>query len=306
MNSVRKTILKTLTYFDLFRYPITRSELLIFSSEKTSPSLIDKELNSLVYEQVIFQLDEFYSLQNKPSLAERRRQGNLRAINQIIIARRIAKILYHCPFVLSIAVSGSLSKYFAEDNSDIDFFIITSANRLWIARTFMHVFKKLSYIAGKQNWFCMNYYVDELAMEIPEKNIFTAMEIVTLLPMQGIDCFQKFKKANSWTSEYFPLLTHISKNIQKNKKTADRTFLGGIVSSRLGDKMDRWLRHLTDQRWKKKTISGKLNDHGEKMEMITGTHFSKPNPNNFQAKVLQLYETRVMEIVNLKAVGPVN
>ncbi|MEO8943983.1 MAG: hypothetical protein ABI297_05225, partial [Ginsengibacter sp.] len=186
--------MKTLTYFDLFHYPITRCELLIFSSEETRLSSIDKELDSLVNEQVIFKLDEFYSLQNEPSIAEKRRQGNIRAIQQIIIARRVAKILYGCPFVKSIAVSGSLSKHFAEDNSDIDFFIITSANRLWIARTFMHVLKKLSYLIGKQNWFCMNYYVDELAMEIPEKNIFTAMEIVTLIPMHGKDCFQRFKE----------------------------------------------------------------------------------------------------------------
>lgn len=306
MNSLRKNILNTLTYFDLFHYPITRCELLHFSHEKTTLSSIDNELCSLVYEKIIFQLDEFYSLQNELSLSERRRKGNLRSINQIIIARRIARILYYCPFVLSIAVSGSLSKHFAEDNSDIDFFIITSANRLWIARTFMHVFKKLSYIAGKQDWFCMNYYVDELAMEIPEKNIFTAMEIVTLLPMQGMDCFQKFKESNSWTFDYFPLLNHTSKSIQKSKKIIFRTFFEKILSSSLGNKMEQWLRQLTDQRWKKKTISGKVNEHGEKMEMIAGAHFSKPNPNNFQTKVLQRYENGIMELANQKKVIPVN
>ena len=301
MNNTRKNILKTLAYFDLFHYPVTRYELLIFSSEKTSLSLIDEELSSLLFEKIIFQLDEFYSLQNKPAFAERRRRGNLRAVEQLSIAKRVAKILNWFPFVRSIAVSGSLSKHFSEENSDIDFFIITSANRLWIARTSMHLLKKLSFIVGKQNWFCMNYYVDECAMNIPEKNIFTAMEIVTLIPMQGMDCFQKFRKANTWTSEYFPLQTNYLKDTRENKKIVFRIFLEKILRSRLGNKADQWLMHLTDKRWRKKTLGGKVNDHGGKIEMAVGKHFSKPNPQNFQAKVLKQYKNAVNDLVEIKA-----
>jgi len=300
LNNLRKIILKTLAYFDLFHYPVTRYELWTFSSEKTSLSLIDEELNSLLFEKIVFQLDEFYSLQNKPELAEKRRRGNLRAVEQLSIAKRVSKILNWFPFVRSIAVSGSLSKNFAEENSDIDFFIITSANRLWIARTSMHLLKKLSFIVGKQNWFCMNYYVDEIEMEIVEKNTFTAMEIVTLIPMQGIDYFQKFRKANAWTSEYFPLQTNYQKDARGNKKIAIRIFLEKILRSRLGDKADQWLMHLTDKRWRKKALGGKVNDHGDKIEMMVGKHFSKPNPKNFQAKVLKQYENAVNYLGQIK------
>ena len=115
----------------------------------------------------------------------------------------------------AVAVSGSLSKYFADEKADIDFFIITSANRLWIARTFMHFLKKISYIAGKQHWFCMNYYVDEMGMNIQEKNIFTAMEISTLLPMQGTNHFKNFIAANAWINNYFP--AHINSTCAHRK-----------------------------------------------------------------------------------------
>jgi predicted nucleotidyltransferase len=300
LNNIQKNILKTLAYFDLFHYPVTRYELWAFSPEKTRLSLIDEELDSLLFEKIVFQLDEFYSLQNKPALAERRRHGNLRAVEQLSIAKRAAKILSRFPFVQSIAVSGSLSKKFAEENSDIDFFIITSANRLWIARTFMHIFKKLTYLVGKQNWFCMNYYIDEMEMEIIEKNAFTAMEIVTLLPMQGIDCFQKFIEANSWANNYFPEKIISFNNAPKIKKIFFRRCIEKIFNSRLGDATEKWLMYLTDKRWKKKTQRGKVNDHGDKMEMIVGKHFSKPNPKNFQAKVLKQYESVVKDLLELK------
>ena len=302
MNNLQKNILKTLAYFDQFQYPVTRNELQSFLPAMTSLSLIDKELRSLLEDGILFQLDEFYSLQSRPELAERRRRGNLRAVDQLIIAREVAKILDWFPFVQSIAVSGSLSKHFSEEKSDIDFFIITSTNRLWIARTFMHLLKKLSFIVNKQNWFCMNYYVDESALKIPEENIFTAMEIVTLIPMQGIECFQKFREANAWTFEYFPFQTNYRKDARENRKRSLRTFLERIFSSRLGDKTDQWLMHLTDRRWRKKTLSGKVNGHGDKMEMVVGRHFSKPNPKNFQAKVLKKYESAVNDLVELKEI----
>lgn len=299
MNNIQKNILKTLTYFDLFRYPVTRYELLVFSPERTSLSLIDEGLSTLLFEKIIFQLDEFYSIQNKPQLAERRRDGNMRAVEQLKIAKRVSKILSGFPFVQSIAVSGSLSKNFAEENSDIDFFIITAANRLWIARTCMHLLKKLSFIVGRQNWFCMNYYVDETEMEIVEKNAFTAMEIVTLIPMQGMDCFQNFIKSNSWVNNFFPEKVITINESMKIKKGFSRKLIEKIFNSRLGDTTEKWLMNLTDKRWKKKAQQGKVNVHGVKIGMMVNPHFSKPNPKNFQAKVVQQYESAVKDLVEL-------
>ena len=82
----------------------------------------------------------------------------------------------------------------------------------------MHFLKKLSYIAGKQNWFCMNYFVDEMGMEIQEKNIFTAMEITTLLPMQGTNHFKNFIAANTWIYNYFPAHIISTADVHGNKK----------------------------------------------------------------------------------------
>lgn len=299
LNSLRQNILKTLVYFDLFNYPLTKSEIMLFSQEKTDPFSVDEMLNLLLCEKIIFKTDEFYSLQNKLQLAERRRRGNLRAVKQLQIAKNVAKILSWFPFVNSVAISGSLSKNFADEKSDIDFFIITDANRLWISRTFMHLFKKLSFLIGKQDWLCMNYYVDEMCLTIIEKNIFTAMEIVTLLPLQGKDCFQNFIEANSWTENYFTEKSISINNVGNIKKGFIRKWIEKIFSSGFGDGAEKWLMNLTDKRWKKKTQQGKLNNHGRRIGMIAHPHFSKPDPKNFQDKVIEQYENRVHQLLKI-------
>lgn len=298
MNNTSQNILKTLAYFDMFNYPLTRDEILSFSAEKHDQSSIDDSLVMLKSERVIFKSGEFYALKDQPLLAERRLNGNQHAIKQIAIAEKVAKILSWFPFVQSVAVSGSLSKNFATKDSDLDFFIITSANRLWIARTCMHLLKKLSFIAGRQHWFCMNYYIDETDLTISEKNIFTAMEIVTLLPMQGKNCFQNFIEANSWTNIYFPIQRTRLKNAAEIKKVFLRRCVEKIFCSGLGDFTDRWLMNLTDKRWGKKTLRGKVNDHGVKIAMMVNRHFSKPDPRNFQAKIVHEYESRIQQLLN--------
>ncbi len=59
-------------------------------------------------------------LKNEPFLVERREKGNTKAAEMIAIARKVGDLLIRFPYVRGIAISGSLSKNFADDDSDID------------------------------------------------------------------------------------------------------------------------------------------------------------------------------------------
>ena len=182
---LRPSILKVVAYFDLFNYPVTLEEIRFFMDREAPAPALTPELDALVAEKRLFRLGAFYSLRNDPLLTERRLKGNRHADELLRIADRISRFLYQFPYVKGIGISGSLSKHYEDEDADIDYFIITSSNRLWIARTLMHLFKKWSFIRGRQHWYCMNYFVDEEALEIEEKNIFTATELITLLPACG-------------------------------------------------------------------------------------------------------------------------
>jgi hypothetical protein len=300
LNTEQQNILKVLAYFDVFNYPLNAEEINSFYFDPNESSF-ENAVNILVEEKIIFKLNGFYSLQNDPSLITRRLTGNNFAKMQMATATKAAAILAGFPYVRGLAISGSLSKNFADEKADVDFFIITAPNRLWIARTIMHLFKKLSFIAGKQNWFCMNYYVDEAMLEIPEKNIFTAMEIVTLIPMYGQAILPLFYNKNEWTKNYFPGRVAAICNIPESKKGFFSRMTEKIFNGDTGDAIDNWLMNLTDKRWKKKTARNRLNVRGIKMTLKADKHFSKPDPTNFQNRVVQQYESKLKEIVSVIA-----
>lgn len=175
-------------------------------------------------------------------------------------------------------------------NSDIDFFIITSANRLWLARTIMHLFKKLTFFRGRQHWYCMNYYIDEQALEIREKNVFTAAEVMTVLPLQGHGIFGDFFIANKWTKTFFPAYEPRLEKPGRVPKRLLKPIAEKIFNSGIGDRLDNWLMRITIKRWKKKAAARQRSFSGELMGLDGNKHYAKPDPSNLQKKILYRYE----------------
>jgi len=149
LPEIKENILATLAYFDMFNYPLTRGEIYIFLGNKFYYEDFDDALSNLLHEGAIHQFDKFYTLKNDHYLVVRRNEGNKKADELIKIAGKVGDILIKFPYVRGIAISGSLSKNFADDQSDIDLCIITAKNLLGIARTFMHLFKKLTFLVNK-------------------------------------------------------------------------------------------------------------------------------------------------------------
>ena len=258
---------------------------------------IEEAFRFLENEELIFPVDGFYSLYNNPFLVQRRKKGNEKAIGQLRIAAKLAKLLSRFPYVRGIAVSGSLSKNFADERSDIDFFIITTKDRLWIARTFMHLFKKFTYLVGKQHWFCMNYYVDESGLELKEKNIFTAMEAITAKPLRGDSAFREFIVANKWTKKFFPNRIMEINNSQKIRKGLLKPFVEMIFNNKMGNWLNDQFMKITMRRWKKKEESKRKNLRGIIMGIDAGKHYCKPDPRYFQQKVVAQFNLKMEQLM---------
>ena len=294
--NIQHDILATLSYFDIFDYPLTQTETAQFLQHSYTNQEITEALYELAATNWVFKFDDFYGLRDDKALVTRRKNGNLKARKMLATASKIAAFLSRFPFVRGVAVSGSLSKNFADDTSDIDFFIITSKNRLWLARTAMHCFKKFTFLFNKQDLFCMNYYIDEAMLQIQERNIYTATEIATLLPMQGAEAFHDFYKANRWSNAFLPNYGMRVSYMEEMKVPVFKKIMELLLNNPLGNVLDHLLMKITAARWERKTREKKLNRRGIIMGMDATRHYAKPKPEAFQQKLIQLYENKVYAI----------
>ena len=290
------SILRALTYFDLFDYPLLREEIIEFMDQPAGGIELETGLNRLIESRIIFSFHNFFSIRDNALLAARRAEGNRRADELLPRAVSAGKFLTRFPFVRAIAISGSLSKHFADEKADVDYFIIAKTNRLWVARSFMHLFKKFTYLFGRQHYYCMNFYLDESALVLQHRNIFTAIELKTLIPVGGSSALEHFSNANDWTNHFLPCWPLSSEPDKKIKNGWGKQLIEWLLMGRVGDWLDNYLMKKTVLRWQRKAEKGRRNVKGKVMGMVTGKHYAWSNPESFEDKVLTEYERRLEEL----------
>lgn len=298
MSAPAISILKVLAYFDMFQYPLTREEMVQFLDTPVQEEMFTATLDQLIRKSLLFEADGFYSLQNNPLLVTRRLDGNRKAASMLQTGYGIARFLFQFPFVRGIGISGSLSKYFAGEDADIDFFIITSRNRLWLARSFMHLFKQITYLTGKSRWYCMNYYIDEEALLINEQNIFTATEVVTVIPVCGQDAFDGFFQTNHWGFHYFPnQLNSVKTPLHKDSSRWLKKAMEWLLNNRAGNRLDDYLMHFTRRRAaKNEQKKQKLAVTNQSRGFKTSKHCARPHPECFQKKILSRFDISLHQL----------
>src|SRR3974390_771609 len=98
------SILKTLAYFDLFHYPLSKEEIHLFLNQQSSAVQLVQELGSLADYRLVFREGPWYSLHDDPVLHEKRRSSNRCAVSMMVLARRISSFLYLFPYVRAIGI----------------------------------------------------------------------------------------------------------------------------------------------------------------------------------------------------------
>jgi hypothetical protein len=203
LSACAKAILKVLLYYDIFQYPLQEQEIYSFLSVKSEGAL-QEELSCLCQCGLIGQHEGYYFIGTHTALVNRRKKGNQEAEKYLKIARKHAGWLSALPFVQCICISGSLSKHYMDEKSDIDYFMIAEPNRLWILRAMLSVICKVLWVLRSQKYFCPNYIITPRTLEIRDQNMYTAIEIATLLPVYNAAGYMNFMQANPWIKQYFP------------------------------------------------------------------------------------------------------
>lgn len=295
LSKTQQSIVKALLYFDVFNYPLKKEELFENSSEKQSFTDFVEDLGVLTGQGFIKHENGFYYSPNAaPGIIKRRIDGNALAESMLpkafVFSRKIASF----PFIRGVSISGSLSKNYYDVTSDMDYFIVTKNNRLWIARTLYILYYKLLVPKSKKRYYCLNYFVSESHLQIPDHNLFVATELMHLIPTVNFEVYKSLMGHNPWAKDYFP-----NKNDAMYKGTADiqRPFLKKLIESAFSGKFGNWVDNLllriTLKRWRKKYKE--LSDEDFDLQFRTRKNVCKRHSFGFQTKVLRTLDKKISE-----------
>jgi hypothetical protein len=300
MDGLEYSILRVLAYFDVFHYPLLKNEINYFLDQHLPSEALDPVLDQLIAAGIIYNIDGFYTLHNDAGLIHKRIDENKRAALLLPKARKVSNLLYYFPFVRVIGISGSLSKNVADPDADFDYFVITQAGRLWITRTILILLRRCSMLVGKQEWLCMNYFIDESCLQIQEQNIYTATEILTLILTKNNPTSHSFLEANNWVNRYFPNYLHKKLALQEAGSTnLVKKALEAMLNLAFFNQVENWLMQLTVSRLTKRKKAGKLvTPKGKELLLpLSDKHYCKHNPEYLQADVLKAHAEKLDTLI---------
>ncbi|MFC1615462.1 hypothetical protein ACFL2L_01555 [Patescibacteria group bacterium] len=241
-DNLNKKIISTLSYFSIFDYPLTAFEIWKFLfSEKNcathSLNQIENVMNSLILQNSISKKHGFYSIKNKlniEELVEKRMHRHRIAQHKYKKALFIIKIISYLPSIKMVGVCNSLSYNNAHKKSDIDLFIITKKNHIWLARfIIVGILKLLKMRPTTKNTsdkICASFFASEDNLDFKKIQINHSMKIVdiyliywiaTLVPIYSSgDAYNKFINKNLWIKKHLlqwqPYITNNERVITTN------------------------------------------------------------------------------------------
>jgi hypothetical protein len=196
--------LRTVAYADLFDYPLTVPEVYRYLAGVAAPlSTVQEALeNGRQLGHWLARRRGYVTLVGREAIVE------TRLYRESISARlwrkglRYGRAIASLPFVRLVAVTGTLAVNNVEPGQDIDYLIVTAPHRVWLARLFVLAFVYLGRL--EKLTICPNYVFSSDVLAQFEPSFFAAHELAQMIPLFGLDTYQKLLEANAWAQAYLP------------------------------------------------------------------------------------------------------
>lgn len=212
-DDLTEAIVHTLTYFAYFSYAPSHDELFIYLSIKTTKKKLTESLKELSDRKIIYTGSLSYTLPPYGIFTKEKPVRHQYSKDKLTKLTWFLKLAKYIPWILLVGVSGSISMMHAEKNDDIDLFVISSKNRLWLARCACLLLASLLRMRRKRlsrkikDCICLNLFFDETELTVPfeKRNEYIVHEILQMKPLLSKDhAYERFLWANRWIKDLFP------------------------------------------------------------------------------------------------------
>lgn len=214
VSSLECAILQTLAYADIFRYPLTESEIGSWLNKPLQNSQnLSFTLKKLSSQKKIYKKDAYYFLFHHSGSVMLRIKRTRYSIDKLKKASRLAKLLELIPTIELVGVTGSLSMKNGDKSDDIDFLIICKSGWIWTTRCIVTLIFQILGVRRKPldthvaNKICLNMYLDSKHLQIPKssQDIFSAHELLQLKVLWARhDMYEKLILQNRWVEHFLP------------------------------------------------------------------------------------------------------
>lgn len=202
---IEQAIISSIAYSDVFDFAVTLQEVHRFlhyvacSFEQMTMVMTETEL----CHGRISTDGTYYCLTGREACLAERHTREARAVQKLVTARSVGRMLSNVPNVRMVALSGSLAARNSTPGDDIDIFCVTDQGKLWRTRALLLFACKFDTKVLRRN-ICANYFRSMAVLELDVKSMYMAHELAQMVPMYGLDVYHEMRNQNLWTNDFLP------------------------------------------------------------------------------------------------------
>jgi hypothetical protein len=243
-TDLERAILKTLAYADVFDYPLTRREIQRYLiGVKASQSDVAFVLNNGTSAiQRISSTVDLYTLPGREGIVASRLHRAKRSTELWEKAGSYGRLIARFPYVRMVAVTGALAVNNTRSGDDIDYLIVTEPGRLWTSRAILIALVRWAALRGDN--ICPNYFLSKRALVFEHRSLYTAHELVQMVPISGLGIYDAMRGLNHWIYRYLPNANNLAQEhqmfIQDQGQSKFQSLAEETLRSPLGDWLENW------------------------------------------------------------------
>jgi len=214
-------LLRTLAYYDVHSFPLTVGDAWRWlhrgngETWNVTEAQVSLGLQQLVADKKVEQHDDYFTLLGRGEIVATRRERAQYSKKKLVRARAAAKFLEVVPFVKLVAVANTLAINNAREESDIDFVIVTSTDRIWITRLMVTgIINLLGYRRHGTNIkdrICLSFYLTDSNLNLQplvatpgEDDPHFRFWATQIVPLMDDGAYKKYQSENTWVTERLP------------------------------------------------------------------------------------------------------
>lgn len=217
MNQARAAILRAQCFFAALAYPPTRFEL-VSHAETSDPVITTKDaelaIDALVADGTLLYAKGRFVFQGSGAVIAEHREQEALFPRKIRRAKHFASFLSRLGGVKAAYVCNTLALAHANEESDIDFFIVCKKKTVWQTRFIATLFLALMHWrveSAKRDPVCLTFFIDEGALDLMpiaiEDDVYLRHWFLSLLPLYDDGIGESLWQQNEKLRALAPLAT---------------------------------------------------------------------------------------------------
>lgn len=287
-------VVLTTVYADVFDYPLRPEELqrYLIGQRASLDEVCEALTCGRLAREHLNQAGGYITLRGREELSAVRKARQRTAARLWPAAVHYGKILGRLPFVRMTAVTGALAVSNVDGRLDLDFLVVTEPGRLWVCRAIGILLVR--YAQQRNVLLCPNYYLAENRLQINDRSLYTAHELAQMVPVAGMDVYERMRAVNDWTRALLPNAlgapeVGVIQASNGRHSTSGRGLLRSAVETGLRapavDRLERWEMERKIRKFN--------NQPGDRAEVNFGADWCKGHFDGHGRRALAAFEARV-------------